>query len=55
LVNEPSLPITIPGEIFIIPYKNCINLNLHFIILPDDIKEIEGMLNTSEPADKPIE
>ncbi len=43
LQNLPGQPMSIPGHLFSIPYKNCINLNLSFIVLEDEIGDIEQM------------
>lgn len=41
-------PVPVPGEIFSVDYKYVINLNLKFIILPDDLDTINELPETSD-------
>lgn len=43
LINDPGIPVTIPGEVFSLTYENSINLNLRFIILGSDIEVIQQL------------
>lgn len=52
LSNQAASPFPIPGEIFSLPYKNAINLNLRFIILRDDIGDIQQFSTTTDNVEE---
>jgi hypothetical protein len=43
LSNEPGLPMNIPGNIFSLSYDNAINLNLRFIVIENNIDQLEQL------------